>query len=175
MTRTIVVGLGNPILGDDGVGWRVAEEVQRLLQLPITNTPPALESNRGLVIDVDCVSLGGLSLMERLVGYDHAILIDAISTGQRPPGAVTRFSLAALPDPAAGHTTSAHDTSLKTALGVGRSMGLQLPEEITVVAVECRSVYDFSEELSPPVSAAVPQAARLVIDALGLSPVSQEG
>lgn len=174
MTRIIVIGLGNPILGDDGVGWRVAEEIQRLLQLPMTNTPSPFESNWGLVVDVECISLGGLSLMERLVGYDRAILIDAISTGQRPPGAVHCFPFEALPDPAAGHSSSAHDTSLKTALSVGRSMGLQLPDEITVVAVESESVHDFSEELSPPVSTAVPQAARLVIEALGLSPVSQE-
>ena len=58
--RTIVVGLGNPILGDDGVGWRVAQAVQAL-------APEA---------DVECQALGGLSLMERLVGYQRAIIVD---------------------------------------------------------------------------------------------------
>ena len=53
--KTLMIGLGNPILGDDGVGWRVAEEVTR-------------KTNRPADIEVDCVALGGLSLMERLTG-----------------------------------------------------------------------------------------------------------
>jgi hydrogenase maturation protease len=176
---TLVVGLGNPILGDDGVGWRVAEEVQRRLQSPIpspaplrfggySHQSPAVLDER-LEIEVDYVSLGGLSLMERMVGYQRVILIDAITTGQQPVGSVSRFPLDALPDLAAGHSSSAHDTSLKTALRLGHSMGAQLPEDVTVVAIEAQSLYDFSEELTPAIAAAVPEATRLVIEAIGLS------
>jgi len=153
--KTLIVGLGNPILGDDGVGWRIAERVQKCLQ-----AEPAGAGS----LEVDCLALGGLSLMERLVGYQRAILIDAITTHQNPPGTVTRFPLEALPEHVAGHTTAAHDTSLKTAIAVGRSMGAPLPEMIIIVAVEAEQVYNFSEELSPEIAAAITPAEQMVLD-----------
>jgi hydrogenase maturation protease len=178
-SRWLVVGLGNPILGDDGVGWRVAEEVKRRIadsEWQIVSSGPVIShakrpsaiSYQPSAIEVDCVSLGGLSLMERLVGYERAILIDAISTGQWPVGSVHRFPLDALPDSTAGHSASAHDTSLQTALKLGRAMEAPLPPsgEIVVVAVEARSVYDFGEDLTPPVAAAVPRAVEMVIETL---------
>ena len=176
----LVIGLGNPILGDDGVGWRVAEEVRRRLEIGdwgLRNADRRGHSeirNPKSEIEVDCAALGGLSLMERLIGYDRAILIDAISTGQMPSGTMTRFALEELPDLGAGHTTSPHDTSLQTALKMGRAMGVPLPDEITVVAVESQTVYDFSEELSPPVAAAVPRAVDMVMETLRVQLLPEE-
>lgn len=150
--KTLVIGLGNPILGDDGVGWRVAEEIARQ-----TSARPEVE--------VDCVSLGGLSLMERLTGCECVILVDSIFTGEKSIGTVSQFALSDIPDLTAGHSASAHDTSLHNALNVGRSMNIPLPrdEKILIVAIEAENVYDFSETLSPPVEAAVPQAVRVVL------------
>ncbi len=150
--KTLVLGLGNPILGDDGVGWRVAEEIARK-----TADRPEVE--------VDCVSLGGLSLMERVTGCERVILVDSIFTGKKPIGTVSLFPLNELPDLSSGHTTAVHDTSLRNALHVGRSMEIPLPrdEEVLIVAIEAENVYDFSETLSPPVEAAVPQAVEAVL------------
>ncbi len=145
--KTVIIGLGNPILGDDGVGWRVAEAVRRLR--------PSLE--------VECLALGGLSLMERLVGYDRAIIVDAMHTGHGRIGTVTTFDLADLPDRSAGHTTAVHDVSLSTALSLGRQMGAPLPDEITIVGIETDLVYDFSEELSTAVRDAIPVAVTAVL------------
>ncbi len=165
--RTIIIGLGNPILGDDGVGWKVAQEVQRCLGLASHAQGGGEAVNRPEAsLEVDAVALGGLSLMERLIGYDRVILIDAMQTGTRPVGSVHVCALEDLPNPSAGHSTSAHDTSLMTALTVGRQMGLPLPQQLDVVAIEVERVYDFSEELSPPVAAAVPQACQAVLDLL---------
>ena len=154
--KTLVVGLGNPILGDDGVGWRVAEEVRRLR--------PYLE--------VDCLSLGGLSLMERLIGYEQVIVVDAMQTGNGRIGSVTVCSLADLPDLSAGHTTAVHDTSLRTALDLGRQMGADLPEEIMIVAIEAKQVYEFSEALTPAVADAIPEAVTAVLNLLPLPETS---
>jgi hydrogenase maturation protease len=163
MKRTLVIGLGNPILGDDGVGWKAAEEVRRKLPL----TPGALASPQGEGgIEVDCLSLGGLSLMERLLGYERAIIIDSMDTGLGPVGSVRTFPLASLPDPAAGHSSSAHDTSLITALQTAESLGAEIPKQVDVVAIEAQNVYEFCEELSPPVAAAVPEAVQAVFDLL---------
>jgi hydrogenase maturation protease len=150
--KTLVIGLGNPILGDDGVGWRVVEEIAR----KTANRPE---------VEVDCVSLGGLSLMERLTGYESVILVDSIFTGEKPIGTVSQFALSANPDLISGHSASAHDTSLHNALNVGRSMDIPLPrdEDVLIVAIEAKNVYDFSEILSPPVEAVVPQAVRVVL------------
>jgi len=150
--KTLVIGLGNPILGDDGVGWRVAEHVARAT---------ADRSD----VEVDCVALGGLSLMERLTGCERVILVDSIFTGGKPTGTVNLFLLAELPDLSSGHTTAVHDTSLRNALNVGRSMDIPLPrdEDVLIVTIEAENVYDFSETLSPPVEAAVPQAVKAVL------------
>lgn len=155
--KTLVVGLGNPILGDDGVGWKVAQAVEAQL---------SNFQHQAADIQIDCVALGGLSLMERMVGYERAIVIDAIGSGQHALGEVYHFDLDDLYDPSAGHTTAVHDVSLMTALKMGRSMGAELPKHITVVAVESPYTYDFTEELTPPVQAAVPVAAQTVIDLL---------
>lgn len=160
--RTIVVGLGNPILGDDGVGWRVAEELQALNCQALGRAP--------LPADVECLALGGLSLMESLEGYDRAIIVDALHTAGTRPGRVLCFALEELPDLSCGHTTAAHDTSLQTALKAGRAMGVSLPNEITVVAIEAERVYDFCEELSPPVADAVPRAVEQVLVLLDEDP-----
>jgi hydrogenase maturation protease len=152
--KTLVIGLGNPILGDDGVGWKVAEEVKARI------------GNRPSSIEVDFASLGGLSLMERVLGYDRVILIDSMQTGHTAVGNVSVFALADLEDPTAGHSASTHDTSLKTALEAARTMGLATPSRADVVAIEIRTTYDFSEALSPAVERAVRIAVQKVMDLL---------
>ena len=144
---TLVVGLGNPILGDDGVGWRVAQEVQVRLT--------------SMDVNVACLALGGVALMEQLMGYQHAIIIDAMTTGA-PIGTVLCALLAELPNPAAGHTASSHDTSLATALKLGRALGAQLPEEVWVLAVETERLHEFSAGLPTAVAEAVPKTVRMV-------------
>jgi hydrogenase maturation protease len=142
-------------LGDDGVGWVVAREVEASL---------GVSANRN--VEVDCLALGGLSLMERMVGYQHVILIDSLNTGQRPQGSVITFTLEDLVDLTYGHTSAAHDASLKTALDMGRKLGADLPtdKDVHVVAVEAQHVYDFKEELSPVIAAAKPVAVQQVLD-----------
>ena len=160
LPKWIVVGLGNPILGDDGIGWVIAEQVRAELS---EHPQPA-----GASVDVICLALGGLSLMEHLADYDRAVLIDSIQTGRDPPGTVYTFPLEALPTHTYHHVTAAHDTSLQTALQVGRSMGIHLPDEIWVVAIEAHQVHDFTEKITPEVEAAIPEAIQQVLTYLGL-------
>jgi len=160
--KTILIGLGNPILGDDGVGWKVAEVVKKQL----TSPPTPLPEGEGSHVDVDFLSLGGISLMEHLIGYERAILVDAVVSDQEI-GSIVVVRLDEMPDYSALHTTSTHDTSLQNALKLGKAMGANLPEDVTVVGVVTNQVYDFSEELSPPVANAVLEAAKIVMDLLG--------
>jgi len=150
--KTIVIGLGNPILGDDGVGWKVAEEVRQ--QLPAESS-----------VDVRFLSLGGISLMEHLIGYECAILIDAI-TSDEEIGSVSVSDLKEISDYSAFHIASAHDASLQEALKLGKSIGATLPTEVKVVGIATNHIYDFSETLSPAVAGAVSKATRIVINML---------
>ena len=171
--KTIIVGLGNPILGDDGVGWKVAEDVRKELTTPLSPTPPPGtlrrlpqgEGRRGERIDVEFLSLGGISLMEHLIGYQRAILIDAMISAEGA-GSVIVCRLDDMSDASAFHLTSAHDTSLPNALRLGRAMGANLPEQVTVVGITAQHVYDFGEELSPQVAQAIPGAVQIVMQLL---------
>lgn len=146
------MGLGNPILGDDGIGWEVVRQLSEAIHSP--------------EIEFDQVALGGISLMERMVGYGRVIIIDAMTTGQFESGSVHVFPHSDLPRPLSGHLASAHDASLQEALALGREIGADLPSEIQIIAIETPHVYDFSEELSSDAQHAVSLAIREVISIL---------
>ncbi len=156
VVRTLVLGLGNPILSDDGVGVRAAMAVRAAL-------PPHT------AIDVDEACVGGLSLMERMVGYDRVILIDALDPGHGPPGTVQRLDLADLQRLCpTQHNASAHDTNLVTALDAGRRIGLTLPDEITIFAIAVENICDFSDSMTPAVADAIPHVVQAVLAELGI-------
>ena len=161
---TLVIGLGNPILGDDGVGWWAVDELEDRL-----GRDEDLRRSVGDV-ELDRVAVGGLSLMERLIGYDRVILVDAILGGEMP-GTVSVGSLAEIVCHLAGHLDSAHDVSLPEALCAGRALGARLPAEITVVSVAVRSVDRFDEHLSPEVAAGLQVAVEDILAVLGRKPV----
>lgn len=154
--QILVIGLGNPILGDDGIGWHIARKAETLWRA------------RGHRSQVDflCLSTGGLSLMERLEGYEQAIIADSIITGNQPSGSLYSFPLEDLPDLSGGHLNSAHDASLRAALSVGQKMGFSLPRSIWVVAVEIQASLEFAEEPSPGLMGALRRAAALVVEQL---------
>jgi hydrogenase maturation protease len=156
---TLVIGLGNPILGDDGVGWRVAEEVERRLGGD-PGLPPAT---------VERLAVGGLALMECLVGYERAIIIDsALCHGE--PGTVRSGSLEARAGRPVGHLDSAHDASLAAAISAGRALGAQLPNEVILVTVDTVPRDVFDDTLTPSVEAAVDRAADVVMAMLAREP-----
>jgi hydrogenase maturation protease len=167
---TLVLGLGNPILGDDGVGWRVVEAAQEAWERRADERRMTYDGKASSCVfrpassvDFDFVSLGGLALMERLVGCERAILVDAIQTCDGVPGAIYRLTLDDLPT---RHADAIHDASLKAALAVGQQLGARLPQEIVVIGIEAINLWDFSESLSPPVAASVARAAERVLDEL---------
>lgn len=150
LKKTLVLGLGNPILGDDGVGLLIADLVHKRLS-------PVPE------IEVGQETCGGLRLMERLAGYDRVIIVDAIRTGAHPPGTLYYLGL---DDMNTQHSASVHDINLPTAIRLGTTMRLKMPDEIRIIAVEAEKTLDFAEECTPSVAVAVPQAVEAVLGVL---------
>jgi hydrogenase maturation protease len=149
--RTLIFGLGNPLIADDSVGLRVVEELK-----------PRLAGRADVEVSEDY--WGGLRLMERMIGFDGAIVVDAIQTGAAP-GTIHRLT----PDGiATQRSASAHDVNLATALEFGRQAGARLPENrhIRLVGVEAEDILTFGERLTPAVQAAVPRAVEAVLEAL---------
>jgi hydrogenase maturation protease len=151
--KTLIIGLGNPILGEDGVGWKVAKQLNNIID-PDSS------------VDIDCASCGGLSLMERMLGYQRVIVIDSMETGRSPEGCVKVFPLIALENPYAGHSASADDASLMTALQAAESIGAEVPARVDVVTIETKNAYGFPDNLSPEIEKAVPLAAKEVLKLL---------
>lgn len=155
--RTLIIGLGNPFLTDDGVGVLVANQVQDQLREKFDNNVTIIEA-----------SVGGLRLMETMEGYDEVILIDAIIREKgNQPGKIQRMTLEDLQHISpTQHSASAHDTSLITALKAGELMGLRLPKEIVIFAIEVENVMDFSEVPTPAVQKAIPLVTQAVLEEL---------
>ena len=149
--KTLVLGLGNPILTDDGVGIHAVRALARRLNRPD--------------VEVAEASLGGLRLLDTAVGYDRLVLVDAIQAGGRP-GQVYRLGPNDLRSSL--HAASSHDLSLPTALELGRRLGLALPEDeaITIVAVEVEDELTFGELCTSQVQAAIPQVVQMILKVL---------
>ena len=148
----LVLGLGNPILTDDGVGIRVALSLRDQLG----DRPD---------VTVAEASVGGLRLMEVVSGYDRVILVDAIQTVDGQPGEIYRLTLDAFC--ATMHSSCSHDMDMFTALELGRRLGMPMPEDVDIVAIEVEDVITFGEACTPRVEAAIPGAMEAVLALLG--------
>jgi hydrogenase maturation protease len=148
--ETLVLGLGNPIFSDDGVGIKVAQDAGKKLNDPR--------------VTVAEISEAGLRLLDSIVGYDQVIIIDAIQTQKGKAGQIYRmgpedFSFAK-------HLSSPHQINLVTALELGKMLNLAMPQEITIFAVEAKDVTSFSEKCTPEVEQAIPEVVKMVLEEL---------
>jgi len=150
--KTIIIGLGNPILSDDSVGIKVARVLKD--RLNDWNSP----------VEVAEAYAGGIRLMDVMVGYEKAIIVDAMVTGDSLPGTVRSISLSDLVS--TRNIVSTHDTNLATALEMGKMLGLPLPSEIEIWGIEAVDVENFSEDLTEDVAKAVPILVQKIIEGL---------
>lgn len=148
--NTLVLGLGNPILSDDGVGPQIAKELEG-----------RLDQREATVMEA---SLAGLNLLDVLVYYDRAIIVDAIQTVGGKAGQIYRL------EPEAFNTTryasSIHDVNFATALELGNRLGLALPQQIVIFAIEVEDTTTFSEECTPKVREAISACVEMIIQEL---------
>jgi hydrogenase maturation protease len=150
MMKSLIIGLGNPIMGDDAIGCKCAEAIQAEI------SPSDLEG-----IEVDLFFRGGISLMERMIGYDRVLIIDSISGTGPKPGTITALTLAEVPSYT---VNSPHDGSLKNAIDFGLTIGVHLPDQVDILAVEIEPKFEFSEQLSIPVNESIAQVLKMTRD-----------
>jgi hydrogenase maturation protease len=148
--KTIVLGVGNSILQDDGVGLHVIDALR-----PRMNNP---------MVTIETASTGGMNLLDMIRGYEKVILIDAVKQQNSEPGEVKRFLLS---DFHMVHSSNPHDVSLSEALQLAEQLGEKhLPSKIILIGITVNSTYEFGEHLSSKVALAVPTAVALVLEEL---------
>jgi len=146
VASTLILGIGNPILTDDGVGIKIARKLK--------------EGN--LQAEVAETSESGIALLDLIPGYDKLIIIDSIKTDEGKPGDVYKLELEDL-SPAMDFT-SLHGISIATALELGRMMGYKMPECVSLYAVEIKDSVTFSEDCTPEVEKRVPLIIKQIIE-----------
>ena len=146
--KTIVIGVGNPILQDDGVGIHVANQLRQHVNHPDVTFDEALT--------------GGMNLLDLILGYDKAILIDAVNIKNAKNGEVKRFLISDFPS---AHSNNPHDVSLLEALTLAENLGeKRIPNEIVIIGIVLKEIpYVFGDQLSSKIAAAVPEAVELTV------------
>jgi hydrogenase maturation protease len=145
--QVLVLGIGNPLRGDDGIGLRVIEAL----------------NHRGLPEGATALDAGtgGLDLLQILEGWERAIIIDAADVG-REPGRFARFT----PDEArfvgSEDASSFHNAGLAEVLALAEAVGQPLPE-LVIFGVQPARV-GWGEGLSPAVEATLPVLIDAVLD-----------
>ena len=150
--RTLVLGIGNPILGDDGIGFHIAQELAKEIK----------DENIG----VKDTSVNGLNLLELIVGYDKLIVIDAIMTEEAKAGEIYRLKPRSSSE-TAWSTISLHHLNLATTIEIGeRLFPKEMPGEVIIFAIGAQEVTEVTGEMTARVKEAIPRVINLVLEEL---------
>ncbi len=157
MANVLVIGCGNPVRSDDGLGWHAARALARRWGAEAR----FLADNQVELGEVELMVCQQLTmdLVEKLPGARRVIFIDAAARGT--PGVVTREAVA----PETPQNLVSHQFDPSTLLAAARALYGQAPEAV-VFSVAAQS-FDYSEELSPEVAAALPELVRQVLEFIG--------
>jgi hydrogenase maturation protease len=138
--KTLILGLGNNILTDDGIGPRLVRDLSKMIVGPD--------------IHYNTAFCGGLEIIEYIKDYEQVIFIDAIHTPKGKPGDVYYFIPSDFRE--TSHLSSLHDVSFLTALKLGGSLNLDLPTDLHIIAIEIIEDLEFSEEFTTPLKKRYP-------------------
>lgn len=127
--KTLVLGIGNEILTDDGIGPKLCDFLK--------------EKYKDKPIQFEKLNVGGLEVLEFIEGYKTVIFIDAIKTQNGQIGEVYIYT----PDDFKEtlHLSNLHDTNFITALELGKTLDFRIPENMFIIAVEIKEDMIFSE------------------------------
>ncbi len=142
----LIVGLGNSLMGDDGVGIAAVRELKKL-------ELSGVELLEG--------GVSGIGLLSKLRGRRRVVIIDAVQGGSGEPGDIYRLTPEELAKPEFSFL-SLHDIALEHVLALGKELlGDEFPEEIVIYGVEVKEIR-FGRGLSEPVKRALPKLVELL-------------
>jgi hydrogenase maturation protease len=142
--RTLILGLGNPILSDDAAGLQAARQLYELIG--------------GEDVDLVEAALAGMQTVQLLSGYDRAVVIDVVQD-EAKVGEVWRLDS---DDLESGSSTASHGIGLGQALRLARLMGLPVPEQMLIYAIAAADTHTFGESLTPQLGQALPAIVRRI-------------
>lgn len=133
--KCLVLGFGSDALSDDGLPVRLIQDIK------------VLESHSRITFETSAV--GGLELLELLEGFNTAVLIDTQLTSRRKPGEIHEFTPANFEE--TFHLSSQHDVTFHEALRFAKEMGISMPDDIRIIAIEVvenkKLSFEFSDEI----------------------------
>jgi hydrogenase maturation protease len=132
--KKLILGIGNDILMDDGIGPGVVRKLEEKYPLP--------------GVEYRTASSGGMDIVELISSYQWVVLIDAVKTKNGIPGTVYEFTTADFKETL--HLTTIHDISFLSAIRLESRLGLHIPEDIYIFAIEIIEDRVFGENFSPP-------------------------
>ncbi len=149
--RTLVIGIGNLLRTDDGVGIHIIRN--------LNNFVPR--------IDILDAAMGGVEILEAMRGYDQVIIVDAIESGAEP-GTIFRVNLTEGEKPPV--VSHSHGIDLITTLNLGRQLyGEEIPAEIILFAVEAEDTTTINDVPTLKVRAAIQETIKAILAITGLS------
>jgi len=143
----MILGLGNPILGDDGIGCVVAELIGNRL-------------GTGSEVTVLSTSVSLVRLVDEISGHHRLIIIDSITTGQTEPGELMEIEFRKR----SSSPISAHHFSIEQLQDIGNALGLSMPEYVKVYGIEITRPEVYEDGLSPALQNLLPEFAEEIIN-----------
>jgi len=143
--NTLILGIGNPILTDDGVGIRIAQRLKE-------------ENAKLKVIET---SEAGITLLDLVAGYDKLIIIDSIKTEKGKPGDLYKLELEDLKP--SKDFSSSHGVGIATAFELGQRLGYRLPKFVSIYAVEIKDNTTFGEKCTEEVEQRIPFIVKQIV------------
>jgi len=127
--RTLILGMGNPILSDDGVGLFIAGQLE------------------GKIPDVDVITtaMAGLNILDLVIGYDKIFVIDAVLTDGRSLGNLKKLT----ENEGSLHLFSSHGLNFPELLRLGRELGYKMPDVVAIYGIDIGNEIAFGEALTP--------------------------
>ncbi len=143
---TVIIGLGNEYISDDGVGIHTIRELKKIM--PLND------------YKIEELSIGGIELLDYISGYDRAIIVDAFITHTQPPGTIYKFVQMA--DENVMKLKSSHQIDLQQVLGLARALNIAIPNEIIIYGIEADDITTFRCKCTPEVEVAIPRLVKLI-------------
>jgi len=142
----LILGIGNTIRGDDGIGIAIARALKEKLKT---------ES-----VAIKETSEVGLNLLDLMNGFQRVIIIDSIHLGRDKPGTIYDFDSTGFVAQSSHHST--HKLGLPTVLQMAIDLELEMPDDINIIAVEVGEIDNFSEEISPDIQKTIPLVLNMI-------------